>query len=240
MTKNTKEYRGMGANAFKEASWQNKGGVNMPRALAPILTNLLLITMIFFTSHKAFGYEKARFTLNEAVRFAREKHPKILIAMNAVDKQREAVKSVRMFHPNISFHGGYNVLREQDYFGVSITQDLDSIFDHKRNLDKAALDLENAEYEYELIKQEIIKEVKDAYSEYMSKHDLLKLKLRSLHMRRKERRLSVFNFREGRISMDEYLSKKQMFENAAHEAREARLNFDTAKGTLYSKMGYEE
>ena len=101
------------------------------------MNSMKIIIMIFFTSQKAFAYEKARFTLSEAVRFARDSHPKILIAKNDVAKQKEALKSVRMFHPNVSIHGGYNVLRDQDYFGVSITQDIDSIFDYKKNFNKA-------------------------------------------------------------------------------------------------------
>ena len=201
---------------------------------------IVAIIMLLFLPQRAFAYERSRFSLDEAIRYAVKSHPRVLIAQNTAEKQHENLKSVKIFHPNISFHGGYNMMTDREYFGISVSQDLDSIFDYKKNLTKARLDYENAIHEAELVNQDVIRSIREAYSEYSSKLNQLKLSLKSLNIEDKAFRLVNLQFKEGKIPLSGYLSQKKRLNDASYNAREARLAFNASREKLYMTIGYRK
>ena len=201
---------------------------------------ILSFITLLLTSQRAFAYERVKLTLDEAIKYAVKNHPKILVAENKAKKQREALKSVKMFDPQISFHGGYDMMQSREFFGVSVSQDLDSIFEHKSNLAKAEYDFENAIYEAELVRQDVIANIREAYAGYSSKFNYLKLCLKKLSIARKAFKLAVLQFEDGKIALDEYLSWEKSLDEAGHDARVAKIAFDSSREKLYLTMGYRQ
>jgi len=201
---------------------------------------ILSLVMLLIASQRAFAYERARFTLEEAIRYAMKNHPKVLVAENRVTKQREILKSVKMFDPQVSFHGGYDMMRDREYYGISVSQSLDSIFDYKRNLEKAKLDLNSTAYEAELVRQEVVGNVREAYAEYFSKLNELRLCLKKLSLERKSFRLAAFQFEEGKVPLEGYLSRQKSLEEAGHHVKAAKIAYDRVQDKLYQTIGYRQ
>lgn len=201
---------------------------------------ILSLVMLMLTSQRAFAYERARFTLEEAIRYAMKNHPKVLVAENKASKQRESLKSVKMFDPQISFHGGHDMMSGREYFGISVSQDIDSIFEYKSNLARAEYDFENAIHEAELARQDVIANIREAYAGYSSKLNDLKLCVKKLSIERKAFRLADLQFEDGVIPLDSYLSQQKSLDGAGHDARVAKIAFDSSREKLYLAMGYRE
>lgn len=201
---------------------------------------ILSLIMLMFTSQRAFACERVKFTLEEAIRYAMKKHPRILVAENKAGKQREALKSVKMFDPQVSFHGGHDMMSGREYFGISVSQDIDSIFEHKSNLAKAEYDLENAVYEAELVRQDVVANIREAYAGYFTKLNYLKLCLKRLSIERKAFKLAALQFEDGKIALDGYFSREKSLDEVGHNTRVAKIAFDNSREKLYLAIGCRE
>lgn len=180
-------------------------------------------------------------TLDDAIKEALKNNHNIAIAKTKVKKAEcELSEARKIFSPKLSLHAGRNLLSDREIVGISLSQDLDRLFGFNSNQKKKAkLDVEIAEEELSIARQEIIKQVTNAYYDLMAQEDLVKLKQDVLTSHEKKLELVTIQFDSGKENLETLLSSRKEVAQAGYELENSRKDLRKLELSFYQLLGQE-
>lgn len=201
----------------------------------------VVFLLIFLSLNQGLVFSQ-EFTLKEAMDYALEHNPNIIIAKNKIEKAKVILKdSQRRLDLNISLQLGYSPLVDRRGIGFGVSQDLDRLLGgNKKEKDLALLDLDSAKSELFLVQQRVVKEVTEAFGNLESTKHFLGLKKENNLDSKKSLDLAKEKFDLGIISLDEFLAKQQQLRQVEFEFQQAEKEFKEAYLVFYQAIGYKQ
>lgn len=200
---------------------------------------IILFLFIFLSSSCLYAEED--FSLNEALGYASLHSPSIIISKNKVKKAELSLKQARQrLDTSLSFHFGYSPLLGKEAVAFSVSQDLARLLGaNKKEKAQAALELNCAEQELIIAKQQLELSVTRAFNNLQLQKRGLKLKEAEYLDAKLSSELADEKFSLGEISMDELLAKQQAARSSGLELTQAEQDTQEAYLVFYQAIGYQ-
>jgi len=199
----------------------------------------IVLSIILFLSQQVLAQD---FSLKEAIDYALNHNPKIIIAKDKIKKAEVIIKAAnKRLDLNISVHVGYSPLSDKQGMGFSVSQDLERLLGaNRKEKDLASLDLNSAKQEYIIAEQQIVREVVSAFNNLETAQDNARLKDAEHLDAEKILEFAQEKFNLGNISMDELLAKQRGLRESEFAAGQARKQLEEAHLVFYQAIGYQE